>query len=729
MKSLTVQGRPPLILIVDDDSVVRFVTRQALERAGFAVVEAAGGDDAMRVFAESGPAVVMLDIVMPGMDGFAVCAAMRNSPSGGHTPIMMMTGLDDSESIDRAFEAGATTFITKPLNLVILSHRLRYILRTKQIEDELRDSEARLARAQRMARLGHWQWEPASGLIRCSEDLAEMIGLGHGEQIVTLDRFVSLIDKPDRERIASALASSAETGQGHRVEYAIARAGGAKLIISQEGDAVLDAAGAVEKVVGIAQDITERRVAEDRIRNLAHFDSVTGLPNRTYLVEILGQTIVGARRQGRELAVLILDIDHFKRINDTLGHGVGDTILKEAARRLVQCIRGNDRAFRSDDGRVGAVGGDPDSLNTVSRLGGDEFVIVLGDVRRAEDSAGVARRVAAALGAPFSAGGSEIRITISTGISVFPVDGDDAESLLKNADAAMFHAKEQGRDRSQFFTASLNERAVRRFSLETNLRKALANDEFLVYYQPKIDIASGGPCGMEALVRWRRGDGQLVSPLDFIPVAEETGLIVPIGDWVMQTACAQTAAWTMQGLGPLRLSVNLSAVQFRRPGFVDRVGAILDRAGLAPDLFELELTEGILVEDTAASIDILRQLNALGLSVSVDDFGTGYSSLSYLKRFPLDALKIDRSFVRDIATDPDDAAIVTATIALAHSLRLRVIAEGVETEAQLAFLRSLGCDEAQGYLYSPPVPATDFGAWLTERRRPRPVALTVMARS
>lgn len=323
MKPLTIQGKPPVILIVDDDSVVRFVAREALEGAGFAVVEAVDGADAMRVFAETGPAVVMLDIVMPGMGGVAVCAAIRNSPSGAHTPIVMMAGPDDSEVIDHAYEAGATTFITKPLNRVILTHRLRYVLRSKQIEDDLRDSEARLARAQRMARLGHWQWEPASGLIRCSEDLAEMIGLGHGEQIVTLDRFISLVDAPDRGRIASALASSAETGQGHRVEYAVARAGGAKLIISQEGDAVLDAAGAVEKVVGIAQDITDRRVAEDRIRNLAYFDSVTGLPNRIHLVEILGKAIAGARRQGRELAVLVLDIDHFKRINDTLGHGVG----------------------------------------------------------------------------------------------------------------------------------------------------------------------------------------------------------------------------------------------------------------------------------------------------------------------------------------------------------------------------------------------------------------------
>ncbi len=357
------------------------------------------------------------------------------------------------------------------------------------------------------------------------------------------------IDEPDRERVASALASSAETGQGHSIEYAIVRDGGCKLIIAQEGDAVVGPAGAVEKIVGIAQDITERRAAEDRIRSLAYFDSVTGLPNRTYLVEILTQGIAAARRHGRELAVLVLDIDHFKRINDTLGHGAGDTVLQEVAQRLVQCIRGSDRAFRGDDGRAGTAAGEAGALNTVSRLGGDEFVIVLGEVRRAEDSAGVARRIADVLAAPSPLSGNEMRITVSIGISVFPVDGSDAESLLKNADAAMFHAKEQGRDRSQFFATTMNERAVRRFSLETSLRKALEHDEFLVYYQPKVDIVRSAPCGMEALIRWRRNDGKLVPPLDFIPIAEETGLIVPIGDWVMRSACAQAAAWAVEGLG------------------------------------------------------------------------------------------------------------------------------------------------------------------------------------
>jgi len=716
-------GKAPVVLLVDDDAVVRFMAREALEDAGFTVVETDDGASALEMLAEVRPGVVMLDIVMPGMDGFATCTAIRASAVGAHVPVVMMTGLDDDESINRAFEAGATTFITKPLNLAILVHRLRYIVRTQGIEDELRESQARLAQAQRMARLGHWQWDLASDLMHCSEGLSEMVGLGDGEHEVAHADFLALIDEADRPRVAAALRGTVEERKAHGIEYAVARPDGSRLVIVQEGSAVVGDTGEVERVVGIAQDITERRVAEDRIRSLANFDAVTGLPNRTFLLEILTQTLEAGRRYGRESAILVLDIDHFKRINDTLGHGAGDAVLQHVAQRLVRCVRGSDRVFGSEEGRTGSVA-DLGAGNAVSRLGGDEFVVVLGEVRRAEDSAAAARRIAEALAAPIVVGTTEVRITASIGISVFPVDGSDAESLLKNADAAMFHAKEQGRDCSRFYTASLNERAVKRFSLETNLRKALEADEFIVYYQPKIDIPSGRPSGMEALIRWRRADGTIVPPVEFIPVAEETGLIVPIGDWVLRKACAQAVAWSMRGLGPLKLSVNLSAAQFRQPRLVAGIAEILSKTAMAPEFLDLELTEGMLVEDSANSIDILNELNGLGVGVAIDDFGTGYSSLSYLKRFRLDALKIDRSFVRDLVTDADDGAIVKATIALAHSLRLQVIAEGVETDAQLQVLSELGCDEAQGYLFSPPLPAQAFEDWLMARRRPAPLLAT-----
>ncbi|HSO43593.1 MAG TPA: diguanylate cyclase, partial [Rhodospirillales bacterium] len=510
-----------VVLLVDDDAVVRFMAHEALEDAGFTVAETDNGASALEMLVEVRPSVIMLDIVMPGMDGFAACAAIRATSIGAHIPVVMMTGLDDDDSINRAFEAGATTFITKPLSLAILVHRLRYVVRTQGIEDELRESQARLAQAQRMARLGHWQWDLATNLMHCSEGLSEMVGLGGGEQEVRHGDFIALIDEADRPRVVSALRGTVDEGKAHSIEYRVAKPDGARLVIVQEGSAVVGDAGAVERVMGIAQDITERRAAEDRIRNLANFDPVTGLPNRTFLIEILTQSLDAARRYGREAAILVVDIDHFKRINDSLGHGAGDTVLQTVAQRLVRCVRGSDRVFSGEDGRASSA---PDlgAGNAVSRLGGDEFVVVLGEVRRAEDSAAAARRIAEALAAPIVVGTTEVRITASIGISVFPVDGHDAESLLKNADAAMFHAKEQGRDCSRFYTASLNERAVKRFSLETNLRKALERDEFIVYYQPKIDIPTGRPSGMEALIRWRRPDGTIVPPVEFIPIAEET---------------------------------------------------------------------------------------------------------------------------------------------------------------------------------------------------------------
>jgi PAS domain S-box-containing protein len=726
MNAETAASGTPVVLLVDDDAVVRFLAREALEEAGFVVAETDNGASALEMLAEIRPGVVMLDIVMPGMDGFATCTAIRATAIGAHIPVVMMTGLDDEESINRAFEAGATTFITKPLNLAILVHRLRYIVRTQGIEDELRESRARLAQAQRMARLGHWEWDPAMGMVHCSEGLSEMVGLGSGERQVPHAALLALIDEADRGRVAAALNATLKERTAHSIEYALTRPGGQRLVIVQEGSAIEGDGGKVARVVGIAQDITERRAAEDRIRNLANFDPVTGLPNRTFLIEILTQSLDAARRYGREAAILVLDIDHFKRINDSLGHGAGDGVLQTVAQRLVRCVRGSDRVFSGEDGRTGS-GADLGAGNAVSRLGGDEFVVVLGEVRRAEDSAAAARRIAEALAAPIVVGTTEVRITASIGISVFPVDGTDVESLLKNADAAMFHAKEQGRDCSRFYTASLNERAVKRFSLETNLRKALERDEFIVYYQPKIDVANGRPSGMEALIRWRRADGAIVAPGEFIPIAEETGLIVPIGDWVLRKACAQAVAWIMRGFGPMKLSVNLSAAQFRQPRLVAGIAEIVAKTALAPEFLDLELTEGMLVEDTANSIAILNELKELGVGVAIDDFGTGYSSLSYLKRFRLDALKIDRSFVRDLVTDADDGAIVKATIALAHSLRLQVIAEGVEIQAQLDVLRDLGCDEAQGYLFSPPLPAQAFEDWLIERRRPAPLLATALS--
>lgn len=442
------------------------------------------------------------------------------------------------------------------------------------------------------------------------------------------------------------------------------------------------------------RDITARRQAEQHLRFVANHDGLTGLPNRSMFYQRLNAAIARARRNGDRLAVLFIDLDRFKNINDTLGHDLGDGLLKEVAARLRALLRGTD---------------------AIARLGGDEFVVLLESLQQSEDAARVAQKILAAMAQPFMVESRELLLTASIGISTFPNDGLDSSSLLKNADIAMYRAKDQGKNTFQFYSAQMNLHTVERLSLETSLRWALEREEFVLHYQPKIDLRSGRAVGVEALVRWQHPDMGLVSPATFIPLAEETGLIGPIGEWVLAQACAQCRAWLDQGLPPLRMAVNLSASQFARSDVLPQVMGVLKRTGLTPRMLELEITESTVMKNAEHSREVLHQLKARGIGLAIDDFGTGYSSLGYLKRFPLDSVKIDRSFVLDLPDDQDNAAITQAVIGMAHSLGLRVVAEGVETEAQLAFLRHHGCDEAQGYCLSPPLPAEAFADFLRSR--------------
>jgi diguanylate cyclase (GGDEF)-like protein/PAS domain S-box-containing protein len=454
---------------------------------------------------------------------------------------------------------------------------------------------------------------------------------------------------------------------------------------------VRDIRGNLTHYIAIFADISELKAADERIRFLAQHDALTGLPNRILLQDRLLQAMAIAQRDSEKIAILFIDLDHFKTINDSLGHHVGDRLLQEVAARLSGCVR---------------------AIDTVSRQGGDEFVIVLAQIRNPADAAHVAQKILTSVALPYDIDGLELHITPSIGIAVYPDDGRDSESLIKNADAALYHAKENGRNNYQYFTESLNTRAFERLSLENSLRRALERGEFRLHYQPLIDLTSGAIVGVEALIRWQHPDFGLVMPDRFIMVAEDTGLIVPIGEWVIQEACRQNNAWQKAGLPPIRVSVNLSALQFKQRNLDEVIARILAESGVSPGLLELELTESAIMNGTESTVETLRNFKTMGLRLSIDDFGTGYSSLSYLKRFPIDKLKIDRSFVRDVSTDPDDAAIASAIIAMAHSLRLKVIAEGVETKEQLDFLLREGCDGAQGYYYSKPLPAAEMEQFL-----------------
>lgn len=449
--------------------------------------------------------------------------------------------------------------------------------------------------------------------------------------------------------------------------------------------------------------LRQLREHTERIRNLAFFDSVTDLPNRIHSKELLGHAIASARRHQHLGAVLFLDLDRFKLINDTFGHEAGDLLLREFARRLSTCLRADDVIARPGAGASGPA---------LARLGGDEFTIMLGEIHGPADAARVARRILKELEQPFDLDGQTVVIGTSIGIAMFPDDGDEPDMLLKNADVAMYHAKEQGRNNYQFYSRGLGARTVARLNMERDLREALERAEFELRYQPQLDLSSRAVVGLEALVRWHHPRLGAVFPTTFISLAEETRLIIAVGMWVLRQACRQARAWSEAGLGPLRVAVNLSMVQVLEDNFVEQVTQVLTESGLPPDRLELEITETMVMTDADAVIAKLTEIKRMGVTLAIDDFGTGHSSLSYLKRFPLDRLKIDKSFIHDIAYDAGDEAIVAAIIAMARSLNFEVVAEGIETARQEDFLRRQGCDLAQGFLFSPPLAAADVPAWL-----------------
>jgi diguanylate cyclase (GGDEF)-like protein/PAS domain S-box-containing protein len=443
------------------------------------------------------------------------------------------------------------------------------------------------------------------------------------------------------------------------------------------------------------RDITDRKTAEERVQYLAYYDALTGLPNRTLLQDRLTKALASARRQKDKVALLFFDLDRFKDINDSFGHALGDLLLQEVAKRLERWSREQD---------------------TVARLAGDEFLIVLTDVKDIPDAAVAAERLMDAMTAEFVVQGHSFDISCSLGISIFPEHGADGETLIKHADTAMYCAKEYGRNNFQFFTADMNAQVVERLTLESSLRLALERKEFFLVYQPQLDIGTGRITGLEALLRWQHPELGLVPPDKFIRIAENSGLIMPIGEWVLRTACSQARKWQDEGLPAVPVAVNVSAVQFRQEGFCELIRRVLRETGLAPQYLELELTESLLLTSADVTLSVLQELRALGLKLAIDDFGTGYSSLSYLRQFRVSKLKIDRSFIRDVALNPDDAAITTAIIAMAKQLKLKVIAEGVEDEAQLSFLRENQCDEIQGYYFSKPLAVDAVADFMRDRR-------------
>ncbi|MBR9867179.1 MAG: EAL domain-containing protein [Oceanospirillales bacterium] len=710
------------VLVVDDDLTARILASHSLEQEGFEVLLADNGVVALQDFQDSQPDIVLMDVEMPGLNGFDVCRQLRSMPCGKLVPILMATGQDDIDSVREAYAAGATDFVSKPFNWKVLGHRLNYMIRASNTTEQLRQlqkSEARLGNAQRIARLGNWEWHRNSGEVYWSDQFYQLLGSKRGlthAGIRTFLRCVPANERPQMRHWLEQLLNCRYSGFMSGINHSISLPGQSVKSVQHQAEVFCDEQGNTTIIAGTMLDVSELKQAQDQVLKLARFDSLTGLSNRSVFCDRVQLAIDQAERKGCLGAVLFLDLDNFKRINDTFGHGIGDLLLKEVARRLTDSVRTADRV--SDQGLLNSTDADltvftegsPPPL--VARFGGDEFTVLLPEINQIRDAENVARRILESIGLSIDLAGHEVVITPSIGIAIFPHHGEDVDSLMKNVDAAMYYVKHAGKNGYELFVKSMNVVAKRRLELESHLRHAIATNELSLNYQPQVAMSSGKIVGVEALLRWNSRQLGFVSPVEFIPIAEETGLIAPIGEWVMREACRQTRQWQLQGLPKIRVAVNLSVRQFARQNLEKLVDQVLLDTGLPVDCLELEITENMLMDDVEGSVETLHRLKALGVQLAIDDFGTGYSSLSYLKRFPIDRLKVDRSFITHVTTDPGDASVTQAIIAVAHNLGLSVTAEGVEEVSQLKFLQQHACEEVQGFLFSRPLTAEDLAELL-----------------
>ena len=691
-----ITGAERRLLLIEDDATDARLIRGALAdaRGGpFEVQWVRRLSDALERLRTKGIGAIFADLFLPDSRGIETLDQLLLAVP--QIPIVVLCGVDDEDLALRGVQRGARDYLLKGyLDSYSFSRALHNMMERKAMEDALFIEKERAQVT--LDSIGDAVLSTdLSGKVTYLNLVAEIM-TGWSREDATgrpLAEVFRIIDGTTRKgcRNPMELAIQQDRTVGLAANSILIRRDGAESSIEDSAAPIHDRQGRVTGAVIVFHDVSAAKAMTVQMSELAQNDFLTGLPNRAHLNDRIAQAITAAHRHHRKFAVLFLDLDHFKHINDSLGHPIGDTLLQSVAKRLVRCVRDSD---------------------TVSRQGGDEFVVLLSEVAQAVDAGLCAQKLLTMLKAPNFIGHHGLEVSASIGISVYPDDGVDAETLIKTADTAMYQAKEHGRNNYKFFEREMNVRAVERQSIEEDLRGALERQEFVLQYQPKINLKTGEITGAEALIRWLHPQRGLIPPLMFVPVAEDSGLILPIGMWVRREACLQARAWQDAGLPSLPVAVNISVVEFRDQNFIESVRAILKETRLEPHCLEFELTESVLMQHAEATTSVLQQLKAMGVQLAVDDFGTGYSSLSYLRRFPIDALKIDRSFVREITSNPDDATIVSAVISMGRSLKQRVIAEGVETREQLSFLQSQQCGEGQGYYFSRPVFPQEFAKLL-----------------
>ncbi|MBK8814026.1 MAG: EAL domain-containing protein [Methylococcaceae bacterium] len=692
--------RLPVILLIDDDQTLHLWAVRNLSEDNFRLISCYNGKEGIEAFKKNRPNIVMIDIEMPIMNGIETCAEIRKLPMSDNIPIVMMTITEDHQKIAQSYAAGATDFVIKPINWKVLTHRLQYMTKANNNLLKLAQSEIRLSKANKMARLGNWEWQQSCNSVFWSDEIYSLIERTTDDFTPTLENFKEYIHKDDIPYVMRSLKKSFFSKKPETIEFRIISANRHERFVSQQIEPVANDRSNFIGLIGTIQDITERKNQENKIRHLAYYDEVTQLPNRIFFLKFLSKTIELAKRNNKTFAILFLDLDGFKGINDTYGHQAGDLLLKEISTRLTNGLRCSDLTSRFYD--------HIDQKVDVARLGGDEFIILLNELARPEDAATVAERIQCWITQPIQLGDRQAHIGVSMGVAIFPLDGEDSETLLKNADIAMYHAKKIGKGHYQFFHEGMALKAKKRLEMETFMYRAVSNNELRLHYQPVIDITTGELTGAEALLRWESPHLGFLPPNDFIPLAEENGMINQFGEWAIREVCRQYKEWQLLGLGRLSIAVNLSSLQFNQSSFIDTVSGIFEEFDINPAFLTFELTESMIMADTDNMLKKLQNLKNLGIKLALDDFGTGYSSLRYLNRFPLDILKIDRSFVKELPVSSDAAAIVNAILALAKALNLSTVAEGVETAQQKMFLQNTTCNSVQGYLYSKPIPQAEF---------------------
>ena len=692
------------LLIVDDDALMRGMASRTLRHAGFSVSEADGGAQALAQFERAPFDLVLLDLMMPDLDGYQVCARIRRLPEGARVPILMLTGLNDTGSIELAYQAGATDFISKPINWTLLSHRVRYSLRAGLAVESAIRSRERLERAQRIANMGSWEIGSETQEFVCSPEMARLFGASPDAMAcASPESFLDRVSDTDRETVKTMRQVAEREGAPYQLTFKIVRFDGAVRTVHEQASPVLDSAGRQIAIEGITQDITDKVEAEKRISRLARYDTLTGLPNRAFFDKLAGPALERARRTNTSCALVYLDVDRFKSVNDAMGHKEGDIVLVTLAERLLAAVRASDS--RPGSGHMA-------SESVAARVGANAFTLLLAGIDDEALVSAVAERLMESVSLPMATSGGELVLTASIGIAMFPRDAADTRGLARCAEQAVHAAKSSGRSQYRFFDEAMNERASMRLIQETELRRGIADGQLRLHYQPKVDARSGAIVGAEALVRWQHPRQGLVPPDQFIALAEESGQILALTDWVLETACTDLRRWTDAGLPVVPVSVNLASPSFACDTLPVQLTELIERHGLLANSLLLEVTESLLMSDVERVVDRLAALRAIGFRVSLDDFGTGYSSLSYLKRFPIDELKIDRAFVTDIWRGGRDGAIAASIIALGREFGLRVVAEGVETSRQAEHLVSLGCYCQQGFLFARPMPAEDLAALL-----------------